>query len=458
MKKSILIILGLFLILTTLSPLFAVYAETKDLNDIKKQVEKSEKELQDIKGIQTDLKADLDSELKKLEEYRSEIKDLEAEISSLKNDMSKIEEEIKETESRIEERELKIEETEEKVKSYIKSSQSTLRVNSLFEFLMGSEDFSTMLLRLEGMSAIKRYNEDLIRGLVEEKEALEEDKLRLDDEKEKLNVKKKAIDIEVEKIKVYEKHIVEVIKELREKEAELDKKIQEVNHKKSSDLNKIKEIEAEMERIQKAEEERIQKELEAQHNNSGSKPTTPPSSTNTGFGMPVPGGSYHVSASVWRYPAQYGGGPHMGVDLGINRGTPAYAVGNGIVVATQSGCHEGNSYCGGGYGNYVSYIVNVNGHNYGILFAHLSSVSVGTTRPVVKGQLLGTTGNTGLSTGPHIHIETIDMGSGSLTDAWNRWDGSYNFGTGPAAWGGRRCDAGFGVPCRLHPQRTLGLY
>lgn len=456
-KNGIIIVLGLLLILTSLSPLFAVYADQKQIDNLKEEVKKREEELEKIKDQKSSIKTDLDEELKKLETYRQEIKEIESEVNIINFEIKLIEKEIQQTEAKIKEREYKIQETEDKVKSYIKNSQSNLRVNSLFEFLMGSEDFSTMLLRLDGMNAIKRYNEDLIRGLAEEKAALEEDKAQLDVKKEELKAKEKVLSVELEKIKVYEERIVEVVKELRAKEAELEKQIQEVNHKNSADEKKIKEIAAEIERKKREAEEAAKKEAEAETGGQGNGAPRPPANTG-GFGTPVPYGSYDVTASVWRYPAMYGGGPHMGVDLGINRGQPAYAVANGIVVATQSGCGEGYSYCGGGYGNYVSYIVNVGGHNYGILYAHLSYVSVSPMTPVVQGQTLGATGNTGLSTGPHIHIETIDMGPGSLADAWARWDGSYNFGTGPAAFGGRRCDQGYGFPCRLHPQVTLGLY
>ena len=56
-----------------------------------------------------------------------------------------------------------------------------------------------------------------------------------------------------------------------------------------------------------------------------------------------------------------------------------------------------------GYGNRI---VIKNSHGYEILYAHLSeSIYVKVGQKVKKGQLIATTGNTGLSTGPHLHYE-----------------------------------------------------
>lgn len=89
----------------------------------------------------------------------------------------------------------------------------------------------------------------------------------------------------------------------------------------------------------------------------------------------------------------YGGKPHTGIDIGVPIGTPVRAAGSGRV--TTAGW-------GGGYGNWV-----VIDHGAGVetIYGHLSSIAVTPGQTVTMGQLIGYSGNTGYSTGPHLHFE-----------------------------------------------------
>ena len=93
---------------------------------------------------------------------------------------------------------------------------------------------------------------------------------------------------------------------------------------------------------------------------------------------------------------------HYGVDIGAARGTPVLASAEGVVVETLGSCREGRSSCGGRYGNYI-----VVAHNNGTTtrYAHLQKVSVSVGETVGQGERIGLTGNTGHSTGPHLHFQ-----------------------------------------------------
>jgi murein DD-endopeptidase MepM/ murein hydrolase activator NlpD len=84
---------------------------------------------------------------------------------------------------------------------------------------------------------------------------------------------------------------------------------------------------------------------------------------------------------------------HKGLDIDINYG-PVYAAGDGKVVYT------GNK--GDGYG--VKIVID-HGDGYGTLYGHLSRSSVNVGDEVYKGQHIATSGNTGSSTGAHLHFE-----------------------------------------------------
>lgn len=92
---------------------------------------------------------------------------------------------------------------------------------------------------------------------------------------------------------------------------------------------------------------------------------------------------------------------HTGIDLGCDRGTPVYATGDATVELAQSAGYNG------GYGRQI-----LLDHEFGYKtrYAHLDKVLVEPGQRVARGQLIGRVGNTGRSTGPHLHYEVIHKG------------------------------------------------
>lgn len=84
---------------------------------------------------------------------------------------------------------------------------------------------------------------------------------------------------------------------------------------------------------------------------------------------------------------------HEGMDFSANIGTPIYATGNGTV--TKAGWQSG-------YGRVV--IIN-HGYGYETLYAHMNKINVRVGQKVTRGEVIGEVGNTGKSTGPHLHYE-----------------------------------------------------
>ena len=84
---------------------------------------------------------------------------------------------------------------------------------------------------------------------------------------------------------------------------------------------------------------------------------------------------------------------HEGMDFASDIGTPVYATGDGNVTEA-----EWNS----GYGNMITID---HGYNYTTRYAHLSKILVNAGQKVKRGDLIGEVGNTGKSTGPHLHYE-----------------------------------------------------
>ncbi|OCG34277.1 murein DD-endopeptidase MepM [Gilliamella sp. Gris1-4] len=85
--------------------------------------------------------------------------------------------------------------------------------------------------------------------------------------------------------------------------------------------------------------------------------------------------------------------PHNGVDFAVSRGTPVLSVGDGEVVIAKYSGSAGN------------YIAIRHGRQYMTTYMHLDKILVKPGQQVKQGDKIGLSGNTGRSTGPHLHFE-----------------------------------------------------
>lgn len=117
--------------------------------------------------------------------------------------------------------------------------------------------------------------------------------------------------------------------------------------------------------------------------------------------FPLPKGSCtRTSGYGWRTDPMGGQGTefHYGADLAAAEGTPVYAAAPGVV--RTAGSHPS-------YGNSLRLL-----HAAGdeTLYAHMQYLFVRAGETVQSGQLLGTVGQTGNATGPHLHFEILHKG------------------------------------------------
>ncbi len=248
---------------------------------------------------------------------------------------------------------------------------------SFWEVLFSAEDFSDLLGRLSDVQMVIDYDQSLmddimaLRGEIETKQETQE---QLKGESEAAKTK------------------------LEEQKVDLSNQREEANQL-------VKEIEANVEEYAEAlqqvqdEEEQIQKEivkkteeLAAQLGWSTSvggyiwpcttsrRITSPMGGRNTG----IPGASTN----------------HKGVDIGgVGYTTNVLATKAGVVITSK---HSSS------YGNYV---VISHGRGNTTLYAHMSSRAVSEGQTVSQGQVIGISGSTGISSGPHIHYEITENGS-----------------------------------------------
>lgn len=402
--------------------------------------------------------------LGKIEEYRAIIKEYETQIANVDVEIAAIEKEIAVTQTKIEERQMKIAELEEDLKEYMVNVQGTMRINGYIEFLMGSSDFADIVRRIEAMSAIRQQNAEMATNVLTEREALSKDQAMFENQKVAIEDKRLIAEIQRNSAKEYEGQLVFIGETLAKEKTVLEtkeaEKVSEVQF--NSDIaDKIGSIDKPKPVVPKPDEGGNDNggNDNGGNDNGGNDNggNTKPPIVGNGFINPTTG--YHISATVWSYPGWLGGGTHLGTDFAAATGNPIYATGTGVVVVAKGGCATSGSFsCNGGMGNYMSTIVKVGDKVYGTLMMHMqaNSFAVSPGDFISAGQVIGRVGNSGASTGSHVHVELFDLGTSSLQEAINNFnayqrDGQFGLG-GSSGGQWSRCDVKGSTPCRLNPE------
>lgn len=250
-------------------------------------------------------------------------------------------------------------------------------VPSFWSVLFESTDFSDLLSRLSDVQVVLDYDQSVLNHLRTVKTQIEDKQTYQENLKSEAEAAKVKLEQQKQELAAQRQEANELVKELQAN-VEANEAI-------------LKEIDAEEERIQK---EILKKtaELAAQMNWSAS----------------VGGYIWPVTASR-RITSNYGGRDtgikgastnHKGVDIG--------GVGyNSKIVAAKAGIVVTSAYSSS-YGNYV---VISHGAGNTTLYAHMSSRSVKEGDRVNQGQVIGVSGSTGISSGPHLHYEIVENGS-----------------------------------------------
>ena len=110
-------------------------------------------------------------------------------------------------------------------------------------------------------------------------------------------------------------------------------------------------------------------------------------------------GHLSIRARRTSFPGNTYWSGHLAIDLAIGIGTPVVASDSGVVVFS--------GWTTVGYGNMVMID---HGNGFQTAYAHLTAALVACGQSVAQGQIIGTGGSTGNSTGPHLHFEIRYMG------------------------------------------------
>ncbi len=115
------------------------------------------------------------------------------------------------------------------------------------------------------------------------------------------------------------------------------------------------------------------------------------------MGLPIKDGK--ITTKYKKLGKMWSKGYHTGVDFAVPTGTDIIAVDDGVIA---------NANWGKSYGTQIVQKVGLHSKARWVIYAHLSKSLVKPGDTVVKGQHIGESGNTGNSSGPHLHFEMRD--------------------------------------------------
>lgn len=363
----------------------------KQNGSLSDEVSETQQKIEENKAHQAQVMSEIEEIDLQLEDTLSKLEAKEEEIIATNNAIEETEAEIEQLKLEIFDLKDRIETREELLKNRLRALQQSGGDVSYLEVIMGAQNFGDLINRATAVNKIMDQDKSIMETHMAEKQELEDKQVSLEDKKADLDEKKADLESqkqELESLKstlnsqmLQKEKLMEELKheqhELEEYQVSLEDE-QEILRKQEAAIEKA---------IEQAKQE--QQRLEQLAKENGSQP-----SENGTFVWPSTGTFTSGYGQRW-------GKLHAGIDIASGVGTAVKASAAGVVISTNTEW-DGKM---NGYGNVILIAHSIDGTVYTTLYAHLNSMSVSTGESVSQGETIGTMGNTGNSTGPHLHFE-----------------------------------------------------
>lgn len=370
------------IVLVTIIMQFTVISFATSKSQLKSQqstlnsrIKETQENLQEIKAEKSAAMKEAEELISQISEYESEIDKLDVQIDDINNkigeaqaNLDKAMEEYNEQEKLLNERLVLMYENGE---------------TSYLDFMLSSKGLTDFLSNYYLVSELTQYDSELLEQIQAKKKSIEEQKENLENSKKELDTAKASKEAKQTQVKAAKVSKDAVVSKLSSEEKSIQKELEEFEADKRAITSELSRIAAQ--------------EAAAAAARGGSYTPSAPSSS--GYIFPVAGCSKSNIANK-SYPSYRG---HTGVDINIGVvGKSVLAVKSGTVAISTALKNSS-----GGYRSYGEYIV-INHHDGTMtLYAHMLAGSrrVSAGQSVSQGQVIGTVGSTGNSTGTHLHFE-----------------------------------------------------
>jgi len=386
--------IGAFLIGLLLLPLgsafpMPIFAQQSEIERLQGQIQDRSSRLIDIEREIAKFSEELKAVGAERQTLQRAINQLELERKKITAEIAKTENLIGSTDLEINKIILEIERTEGDIHKTTEAIGQTVRSlfqahdNSLVEMLLGTDRLSEFWGTFETHEAIVASMGDKVGELQQFKNLLEEQRQRSSQKRQDLLTLKNQYTDQTTVLANNRTERAKLLEVTKNEEANYQLLLSERRSAREQIVKELRDYEAQLQFIL--------------------DPTTIPAPGTKVFDWPLKniiitqyfGGSEFAR----RNPGIYGGRAyHPGVDFGAPRGTPIYAPLSGTVRAT------GNTDLVPGCYSWGKWILVDHANGLATLYAHLDTISVTSGQRVTTGEIIGYTGNTGFSTGPHLHF------------------------------------------------------
>lgn len=378
----------------------AAYAAS--LSDLKK--ERSELEAQkkalnnSLEQKNSELKTNQNKQqqlIAQLEQISAKINATNHDIAIVKYDIEIANQEIAALEQSIAELQEKIDQRDALLRERARAIQTGGTV-SYIDVLLGANSFVDFIDRFSAVSTLMDADRQIMREQKEDQEKLEIQKAELLEKKKNLEANKAQLENLRANLEAQKKEKNKVVDELEKEEARLHEQKEAIETHIDENIELSKELENKIMAERRRLAEIARKEAEAKkklENNAASSGKLPTVSAGT---WTRPAAGRYTSGFGRRDIGPIGSKNHLGVDIANAIGTPVVSGADGVV-----------SYVGtmNGYGKVVMVEHSIDGQSFTSVYAHLSGFTSSVGDVVSKGQQIARMGNTGNSTGPHLHFE-----------------------------------------------------
>ena len=309
------------------------------------------------------------------ENAQNELDDINAQISSIESEIFKLQKQLDDLNSSISNKEKEIEEKQKELdhkEDLLKTRMVAMYKGggtTYLDVLLGSSNYIEMYTKYNAVQTIAEKDTELINEVTDQKQSIENEKKELENNKAQVESVKSETDAKNAELKAAKVAKQSVVNNLSAEEQELQKKIDEFE-----------------DAIEKAQAEIAQ----ATQGTSGYEGAF----TGGRFEWPISYNYNRITSIFGNRTAPTAGAStnHGAIDIGVSY-VPVYAPAAGKVILAQ---------WVSGYGNYIMID---HGSDYYTAFGHLSQFKVSVGTVVSQGQQIAVSGNTGISTGPHLHYE-----------------------------------------------------